>query len=157
MGIAVHRSFLTYVATVVEVEVDGDGELKIPRVDTAVDAGLITNPEIARAQFEGAAVFGASIGAAARSPRQTARSTSLISTTIPLPACRRLRNGPNVYFVDSDAPPAGIGEPGVPPFVPALCNAIFAATANACASCRSRSIRSPELPTNLLCNFRSTE
>ena len=49
MGISVHRSFLTYMATVVEVEVDNRGKLKIPHVHTAVDAGLITNPEIARA------------------------------------------------------------------------------------------------------------
>ena len=61
MGIAVHRSFLTYVATVVEVEVDDKGEVKIPRVETAVDAGLVVNPEATRAQFEGAAVFGTSI------------------------------------------------------------------------------------------------
>ena len=61
MGIAAHRSFLTYVATVVEVEVNDQGEIRIPRVDTAVDAGLVVNPEITRAQFEGAAVFGTSI------------------------------------------------------------------------------------------------
>jgi len=60
-GFAAHRSFLTYVATVVEVEVSDDGEIRIPRVDTAVDAGLVVNPEITRAQFEGAAVFGTSI------------------------------------------------------------------------------------------------
>jgi isoquinoline 1-oxidoreductase beta subunit len=43
----------------------------------------------------------------------------------------RMRDAPlqtNVTLVDSDAPPAGVGEPGVPPFIPALCNAIFAAT-----------------------------
>ena len=45
MGIAAHRCFLTYVATVVEVEISDDGEIHIPRVDTAVDAGLIVNPD----------------------------------------------------------------------------------------------------------------
>src|SRR5208337_1739769 len=70
IGIAAHRSFLTYVATVVEVEVSDDGEVTIPRVDTAVDAGLVVNPEVVRAQFEGAAVFGTSI---ARSGEITAR------------------------------------------------------------------------------------
>lgn len=44
LGIAAHRSFLTYVATVVEVEVNDQGEIKIPRVDTAVDAGLVVKP-----------------------------------------------------------------------------------------------------------------
>jgi isoquinoline 1-oxidoreductase subunit beta len=48
-GIAVHRSFLTYVASVVEVEVDNQGRIRIPRVDTVVDAGLVVNPERAGA------------------------------------------------------------------------------------------------------------
>jgi isoquinoline 1-oxidoreductase beta subunit len=51
MGIAVHRSFLTYVATVVEVEVDDKGEVKIPSVHTAVDAGIVVI-RATRAQFE---------------------------------------------------------------------------------------------------------
>jgi isoquinoline 1-oxidoreductase beta subunit len=128
MGIAVHRSFLTYVATVVEVEVDGHGKLKIPRVHTAVDAGLITNPEIARAQFEGAAVFGTSL---ARSGEITATNGAIDQSNFYDYPVARLREAPqrtDVYLVDSDAPPAGIGEPGVPPFVPALCNAVFVAT-----------------------------
>jgi isoquinoline 1-oxidoreductase subunit beta len=53
IGIAAHRSFLTYVASVVEVEVFDDGTIKIPRLDTVVDAGLVVNPEAMRAQFEG--------------------------------------------------------------------------------------------------------
>ena len=52
MGIAVHRSFLSYVATVVQVEVDGQGKIQIPRVDTVVDAGIVVSPERVRAQFE---------------------------------------------------------------------------------------------------------
>ena len=61
LGIAAHRSFLSYVAAVVEVEVDANGAVRIPRVDFAVDAGTIINPDRVRAQFEGAAVFGTSI------------------------------------------------------------------------------------------------
>ncbi len=61
MGIAVHRSFYTYVATVVEVEVDDQGTVRIPHVTTALDAGIVANPEMVRQQFEGAAVFGTSI------------------------------------------------------------------------------------------------
>src|SRR5262249_60248532 len=61
MGLAIHRSFLTYVATVVQVEMDRDGKVKIARVDTAVDAGTIVNPEMALQQFEGAATFGTSL------------------------------------------------------------------------------------------------
>jgi len=55
VGIAAHRSFLTYVAAVVEVEVSDQGDIKIPRVDYVVDAGRVANPEVTRAQFEGAA------------------------------------------------------------------------------------------------------
>src|SRR6516162_10059157 len=61
LGIAAHRSFVTYVATVVEVEVNDRGDVRIPRLDTAVDAGTVVNPELTRAQFEGAAVFGTSV------------------------------------------------------------------------------------------------
>jgi isoquinoline 1-oxidoreductase beta subunit len=128
MGIAVHRSFLTYVANVVEVEVSDDGKIRIPRVQTVVDAGLITNPEAARSQFEGAAVFGTSI---ALSGEITATNGMVDQTNYDTYPVARMREAPlqtNVHLVESDAPPAGIGEPGVPPFIPALCNAIFAAT-----------------------------
>ncbi len=128
MGIAVHRSFLTYVANVVEVQIGDDGKLHIPRVETVVDAGLITNPEAARAQFEGAAVFGTSI---ALSGSITATNGAVDQSNFDSYPVARMREAPlqtNVHLVESDAPPAGVGEPGVPPFVPALCNAIFAAT-----------------------------
>jgi isoquinoline 1-oxidoreductase beta subunit len=128
MGIAVHRSFLTYVANVVEVQVTDDGKVHIPRVETVVDAGLITNPEAARAQFEGAAVFGTSI---ALTGSITATNGAIDQANFDTYPVARMREAPlqtNVHLVESDAPPAGIGEPGVPPYIPALCNAIFAAT-----------------------------
>ena len=127
-GIAAHRSFLTYVATVVEVEVGDDGEIHIPRVDTAVDAGLVVNPEITRAQFEGAAVFGTSI---VRSGEITAKNGAIEQSNFNDYPVARINEVPvqtNVYIAQSSAPPAGVGEPGVPPFVAAFCNAIFAAT-----------------------------
>ena len=61
LGIAAHRSFLSYIAAVVEVEVDSAGNVKIPNVFMAVDAGRVINPDRVKAQFEGAAVFGASL------------------------------------------------------------------------------------------------
>jgi isoquinoline 1-oxidoreductase beta subunit len=128
LGIAVHRSFLTYVATVVEVEVNDQGELRIPRVDTAVDAGLVVNPEAARAQFEGAAVFGTSL---ARFGEITATNGAIDQSNFDSYPVSRINEAPyrtNVHIVESSAPPAGVGEPGVPPLAPALCNAIFAAT-----------------------------
>jgi len=128
VGIAAHRSFLSYVATVVEVEVNDQGEVRIPRVDTVLDAGLVVNPEATRAQFEGAAVFGASV---ARSGEITATKGAIDQSNFQDYPVARIGEAPyqtNVYIVDSDAPPAGVGEPGVPPFIAAFCNAIFAAT-----------------------------
>ena len=128
LGIAAHRSFLTYVATVVEVEVNDQGEIRIPRVDTAVDAGLVVNPEITRAQFEGAAVFGTSV---AKTGEITATKGVINQSNFSDYPVARINEAPlqtNVYIVDSSAPPAGVGEPGVPPFIAAFCNAIYAAT-----------------------------
>jgi len=128
VGIAAHRSFLTYVATVVEVEVNDQGEVRIPRVDMVLDAGLVVNPEATRAQFEGAAVFGTSI---VRSGEITATKGAINQSNFQDYPVARITDAPyqtNVHIVESDAPPAGIGEPGVPPFVAALCNAIFDAT-----------------------------
>ena len=128
VGIAAHKSFLTYVATVVEVEVNDQGEVRIPRVDVALDAGLVVNPEATRAQFEGAAVFGTSV---ARTGEITATKGVINQSNFQDYPVARINEVPaqtNVYIVDSDAPPAGVGEPGVPPFIAAFCNAIFAAT-----------------------------
>ena len=128
VGIAAHRSFLTYVATVVEVEVNDQGEVRIPRVDTVLDAGLVVNPEATRAQFEGAAVFGASV---VRSGEITATKGAINQSNFQDYPVARITEAPqqtNVHVVESDAPPAGVGEPGVPPFIAAFCNAIFAAT-----------------------------
>ena len=115
-------------ATVVEVEVDDQGEVKIPRVDTVLDAGLVVNSEATRAQFEGAVVFGTSI---VRTGEITATKGAIDQSNFHDYPVARMAEAPrqtNVYIVDSDAPPAGVGEPGVPPFVAAFCNAVFAAT-----------------------------
>ena len=128
LGIAAHRSFLTYVATVVEVEVDDRGRIRIPRVDVAVDAGQIINPDRVRSQFEGAAVFGASI---ALMGEITAAAGAIKQSNFHDYPVARMNEAPietHVHIVPSSAPPAGVGEPGVPPIPPAICNAIFAAT-----------------------------
>lgn len=127
MGIAVHRSFLTYVATVVQAEVEGS-QVKIQRVDTALDAGTIVNPLIAKQQFEGAAVMGTSI---AFYGEISATNGVIDQSNFDTFQVARMNVAPretNVYIVESDAPPAGIGEPGLPPVAPAIYNAIFAAT-----------------------------
>jgi isoquinoline 1-oxidoreductase subunit beta len=128
LGIAAHRSFLSYIATVVEVAVSPDGKISIPRVDTAVDAGMIVSPDRVRSQFEGAAVFGASL---ALMGEITATNGKIDQSNFNNYPVLRMNEAPletHVYIVESDAPPAGVGEPGVPPFAPALCNAIFKVT-----------------------------
>src|SRR5438445_151224 len=128
IGVAMHRSFLTYVATVVQVQVDDAGKVRIKRVDTALDAGTIVNPEMIKQQFEGAAVMGTSL---ALYGEITATNGVIDQSNFDSFQVARMNVAPretNVHIVPSEAPPAGIGEPGLPPFAPALCNAIFAAT-----------------------------
>ena len=128
MGIAVQRSFFTYVASVVEVEVDDQGAVRIPRVVTAVDTGIAANPEMVRSQFQGAAVFGTSL---TRTGEITATNGVIDQSNYHNYPVARMNDAPyhvDVHIVESSAPPAGVGEPGVPPIAPAICNAIFAAT-----------------------------
>jgi len=128
MGIAAHRSFLTYVATVVEVEVDSRGQVHIPNVWTAVDAGTVVSPDNIRNQFEGAAVFGTSL---ALFSEITATNGVIDQSNFHNYQITRMNRAPrhvDVQIVKSEALPAGVGEPGVPPFAPALYNAVFAAT-----------------------------
>ena len=128
LGIAAQRYSFNYVASVVEVEVNEKGDVRIPRVDTVVDAGTAVNPANIKAQFEGAAVFGTSI---ARSGEITAAHGIIDQSNFHDYPVARIDEAPyqtNVQVVDSTAPPAGVGEPGVSLIAPALCNAIFAAT-----------------------------
>jgi isoquinoline 1-oxidoreductase beta subunit len=127
MGIALHRSFLTYVATVVQVQIDDAGKVRVNKVNTALDAGTVVNPEMVRQQFEGAAVMGTGL---ALYGEITATNGAIDQSNFDSFQVARMNVAPretNVHIVPSEAPPAGIGEPGLPPFAPALCNAIFAA------------------------------
>jgi len=130
LGIAAHYSFTTYVAAVVEVQVNDKGDLVIPRVDIAVDCGGIVNPERVRAQMEGACVMG--LGNAlggeitfkdGRAQQDNFHQYEVLRMNA-APREIRVHLLPGSY----DAPLGGVGEPGVPPIAPALCNAIHAAT-----------------------------
>src|SRR5580693_8134341 len=128
MGIAVHRSFLTYAASVVTVRVDDAGKLHIDRVDQALDAGTVVNPEMVRNQFEGAATMGTSI---AYFGEITATKGVVDQGNFDDYQMARMNNAPretHVHIVKNDAPPGGVGEPGLPAVAPAICNAIYAAT-----------------------------
>jgi isoquinoline 1-oxidoreductase beta subunit len=127
-GIAVHRSFLSYIAAVVEVEVDSKGKVKIPRVDYAVDAGMVVHPERVTAQFEGAAVFGTSLAMLGEITLADGRVKEGNFNNYPVARMPEAPLMTHVHIVPSNAAPAGVGEPGVPVIAPAICNAIFAAT-----------------------------
>jgi len=130
MGIAVHRSFVSYIATVVEVAVDKKGVLTVPRVDTAIDCGVFVNPERIQSQMEGAAVMGLSVAKMGEISFKDGRVQQSNYDDYPVVRIDEAPRVTNTYIVPAAAgtPPSGVGEPGVPPFAPALCNAIFAAT-----------------------------
>jgi isoquinoline 1-oxidoreductase beta subunit len=130
LGIAAHYSFVSYIAAVVEVAVDDKGVVTIPRVDVAVDCGASVNPERVRAQMEGACVMGVGIAMQNEITFKDGRVQQDNFNTYEL---TRLPGAPReirVHIVPGDfaKPLGGVGEPGVPPVPPALCNAIFAAT-----------------------------
>ena len=127
MGLAVHRSFLTYVATVVQAEVK-DGQVILRQVDTALDAGTVVNPTIVRQQFEGAAVMGTSLAFYGEITATNGVIDQSNFDTFPMARMNVAPRQTNIHIVESEAPPAGIGEPGLPPVAPAIYNAIFAAT-----------------------------
>jgi len=130
LGIAAHRSFVTYVATVIEVAVDDKGNLTVPRVDTAIDCGFFVNPERIRSQIEGAAVMGLSLAKYGEITLKNGRVVQGNFDDFQLVHHDEAPAVTNTYIVENgiDVPASGVGEPGMPPFAPALCNAIFAAT-----------------------------
>jgi isoquinoline 1-oxidoreductase beta subunit len=130
IGIAVHRSFVSYVATVVEVAIDAQGKLTVPRVDTAIDCGTFVNPERIESQVQGAAVMGLALAKYGEVTFKNGRVVQSNFDDFPLVRIDEAPLVTNVYIVPPgpDTPPSGVGEPGLPPFAPALCNAIFMAT-----------------------------
>ena len=128
LGFAAHRSFLSYVATVVDVQVDDEGRISIPRVDVAVDVGRVVHPERVQAQFEGAAVFAASLALMGEITAAHGRVQQSNYNDYPVARISEAPYETHVHIVPSDGLPTGVGEPGVPPIAPALCNALFAIT-----------------------------
>ena len=128
IGIAAHRSFNTYVASVVEVEVDAQGRVRIPRIDQVADAGTYINPDRVRSQFEGAAVMGAGLAMLGEITATNGRIDQNNFDGFKVARMNDAVRQVNVHFVESGNLPTGVGEPGVPPVMAALGNAIFAAT-----------------------------
>ncbi|MCW2118249.1 xanthine dehydrogenase family protein molybdopterin-binding subunit [Flavobacterium sp. 7A] len=125
-GLAVHYSFMSYVASVVEVSMV-DGIVKIHKVTTVIDCGTVVNKNTVIAQMEGAAIFGMSL---AFYGKITAKDGAIEQSNFGDYRLIRMNEAPKieVEIVESTAPPTGVGEPGVPVIAPAIVNAIFKLT-----------------------------
>lgn len=126
-GLAVHKSFGTWVAEVAEISVENGTDIRIHRIVCAVDCGVVVNPSIAESQVRGAvywglegAFFGEITIEGGRTPQSNFHDYRVLHMAEAPPV--------EVHFVKSSAPPSGLGEPGTPPLAAALTNAIFAAT-----------------------------
>jgi isoquinoline 1-oxidoreductase beta subunit len=130
LGIAAHYSFVSYVASVVEVAVDDQGGITIPRIDIAIDCGATVNPDRVRAQMQGAAVMGVGIATLGEMTFKGGRAEQDNFHTYEVTRMSGAPRETRVHIIPGDygQPMGGVGEPGVPPIAPALCNAIFAAT-----------------------------
>jgi isoquinoline 1-oxidoreductase beta subunit len=126
-GVAVHKSFNSYVAEVAEVLVGKSGEVKVQRVVCAVDCGIVVNPDIVRAQMEGGIALG--LGAALEGA-VTLDGGRVQQGNFDGYKVLRMPDMPvvEVHLVPSTESPTGVGEPGLPPVAPAVANAIAAAT-----------------------------
>ncbi|PWK37841.1 xanthine dehydrogenase family protein molybdopterin-binding subunit [Cupriavidus plantarum] len=126
-GVALHESFGTVVAYVVEVSVS-KGEARVHRVTAGVHCNRVVNPLTAEAQIQGACIFGLSMlrpGFAIEIENGVVRNSNFPDYPPPrMPDAPRI----DVFFVPSEDAPAGLGEPGVPPLAPAVANAVFRLT-----------------------------
>ena len=126
MGLAVHYSFYSYVAQIIEVSVI-DNKLKVHEINSVIDCGLVVNKDAVTNQLEGAAIFGLSLSLFGEI---TAKEGKIQQSNFHDYPMLRMKDAPkvNVEILVTDNPSTGVGEPGVPPIAPALANAIFAVT-----------------------------
>jgi isoquinoline 1-oxidoreductase subunit beta len=126
-GVAVQVAFASFIATVVEAEVDEAGEVFLRRIDTAVDTGIVVNPDTVRAQLQGGLIFGLT---AALYGEITIEKGRVQQGNFNDYRMLRMDQIPpiDVHLIRSGEAPGGIGETGTTASMPALRNAIFAAT-----------------------------
>lgn len=125
-GIAVQYSFLSYVASVVEVSVIQD-KVKVHNIFTVIDCGTAVNKDTIKSQLEGSAVFGMSLTFYGKI---TAKDGVIEQSNFDNYQMLRMPEAPKIHveIVESNERPTGVGEPGVPVIAPAMINAIFKAT-----------------------------
>lgn len=126
-GVAVQTSFGSYVATVIECEVDAAGEVRLRRVTAAVDPGIAINPDIVVAQIQGGLIFGLTAALYGEITLKNGRVEQSNFHDYPL---LRMNQVPaiEVHVITSGESPGGLGEAGTTAAAPALRNAIYAAT-----------------------------
>jgi isoquinoline 1-oxidoreductase beta subunit len=126
-GIAVAFSYGSYAAEVAEVSIANDGKVRVHRVVCALDCGTFINPDTVKAQVEGSIVWGLTAALYGAITIDKGRVQQSNFHDYPM---LRINEMPaiDVHIVPSNAPAGGVGEPGVPPLAPAVCNAIFAGT-----------------------------
>jgi isoquinoline 1-oxidoreductase beta subunit len=126
-GIALHDSQSSICAQVVEASVDEDGEVRVHRVISAIDAGHVVNPLSVEMQTESAIVFGLT---AALYGEITIKDGQVEQSNFHDYPVLRMNEMPKieVYLVHGGDKPTGVGEPGVPPLAPAVCNALAVLT-----------------------------
>jgi isoquinoline 1-oxidoreductase beta subunit len=130
LGLAAHYSFVSYVAAVVEVAVGTKGQISIPRVDIAFDCGPQVYPDRIRSQLEGSVVMGVSLAMLGEITFKDGRAQQDNFHTYQVTRMSEAPREIRVHLLpasDWTMPLGGVGEPGVPPIAPAICNAIFAA------------------------------
>jgi isoquinoline 1-oxidoreductase beta subunit len=126
-GIAVHKSFESYVAQVAEVSVGSDGTVRVHRVVCAIDCGPVVNPDTVEAQMQSGIVYGltaALFGDIGIEGGRVVQSNFHDYPMLLMAGMPRVE----VHIVPSTDSQGGVGEPGTPPIAPAVCNAVFAAT-----------------------------
>ena len=124
LGVAIHYSFYSYVATIVEVSVKNE-KVKVEHIWTTIDCGLALNKDNITNQLEGAAIFGMSI---ALYGKISAKKGAIEQNNFYDYQMTRMKDAPKIEVAIMDKmeePPTGVGEPGVPVIAPAICNAIF--------------------------------
>ena len=126
-GVSVQFVFASYLAQIAEVEVAKDGAVRVRRVVCAVDCGTAVNPDTVRAQIQSAVIFGIT---AALYGEITLKDGRVEQTNFDTYRIMRIDEAPaiEVYIVQNSEPPGGMGEAGTSAIVPAVTNAIFAAT-----------------------------